>query len=56
MVFRFEKLFAGHYVGDLGRLAMLDLVQSGAMFTPEAVKTLSKWGVLQAGHISAIEK
>ncbi|ELU09300.1 hypothetical protein CAPTEDRAFT_151872 [Capitella teleta] len=52
----FEKLFAGHYVGDLGRLIMLDLVQNGVLFTPEAESVLSQWGVFKAGHISAIEK
>lgn len=56
LVKRFEKLFAGHYVGDLGRLIMLDLVQNGVLFTPEAESVLSQWGVFKAGHISAIEK
>ena len=53
---RFEKLFAGHYIGDLARLLMVRLVKEGALFGGRGLDQLSRWGVFTAGHLSNIEK
>jgi len=53
---RFEKLFAGHYVGDLIRVVLLDLTETGLLFGGHVSDKLKQWKSVSAGHVSNIER
>jgi len=53
---RFEKSFAGHYIGDLARLIMLRLVDDQLLFGGEKSEKLLQWGSFTAQHLSDIER
>jgi len=53
---RFEKSFAGHYIGDLARLVMLRLVNEQLLFGGEKSKKLLQWKSFTAQHLSDIER
>ena len=53
---RFEKLFAGHYVGDLARLVLLDLAENGLIFGGHMTDKLKQWKSVSASHVSNVEK
>lgn len=53
--FTFEKLFAGHYVGDLVRLHLKNLNSSG-VFLSEPCEALRHWGHFNGSHVTNIER
>ena len=55
-VHRFEKLFCGHYIGDLLRLVLVHLTEKGLMFQGKGLEKLRVWGCFKAVYISDIEK
>jgi len=54
--YRFEKSFAGHYIGDLARLIMLRLADEQLLFGGEKSDALLQWGTFTAQHLSDIER
>ena len=54
--FRYEKLFSGHYIGDLARLILLKLTDEGLIFGGKASEKLKTWKSFTAGHLSNIER
>jgi len=54
--FRFEKSFAGHYIGDLARLIMIKLTDERLMFGGEKSNRLLQWGAFTAQQLSDIER
>ena len=54
--FRFEKLFAGHYIGDLARLILLELTKQGLVFNGKASEKLQQWKTFTAEHLSQTER
>jgi hexokinase len=54
--FTFEKLFAGHYIGDLARLVMLKLVEKNLLFGGKESCKLQQWGSFTAEHLSDVER
>jgi hexokinase len=53
---RFEKLFAGHYVGDLVRLVLLKLAEDGLIFGGKVSEQLRVWGAVTSSHVSDVER
>ena len=54
--FRYEKLFSGHYIGDLARLVLLELTNQGLVFGGKATNKLKQWKSFTAEHLSQIER
>ena len=54
--YRFEKLFSGHYIGDLARLTMLKFIEEHLLLNPEVKDVFNTWGVITANHLSDIER
>jgi len=52
--FTFEKLFAGHYIGDLARLVLLRLTEQGLLFGGHVSEQLKTWKSFTAAHLSNI--
>ena len=55
-IFSFEKLFSGHYIGDLARLTMLRLIDEEVLLTQNMREMFTTWGVITGAHVSAIER
>ena len=54
--YRFEKLYAGHYLGELVRLALVRLTKLGLLFSGQATdKLLERWRFTTA-HVTAVER
>ena len=53
---RFEKLCAGHYIGNLARLVMLKLTEEGLLFQGKGSSKLSEWHTFTATNLSDVEK
>ncbi len=51
---RYEKLFSGHYIGDLARLVLLKLTEEGLAFRGKISEKLTKWRTFTAMHLSNI--
>ncbi|PIA93195.1 Hexokinase [Cercospora beticola] len=51
----FEKLSAGHYMGEMFRLAILDLYEQGLLFTGQDGDKIKEPYVLDTGFLSLIE-
>ncbi|CAK4030773.1 Hexokinase [Lecanosticta acicola] len=52
---RFEKLSAGHYLGEIFRLALLDLHEQQLIFKDHAAEHLRRPYVMDTGFLSAVE-
>lgn len=54
--FTFEKLFAGHYLGDLVRLVLCRLTDDGVLFHGIGSDRLRSWNTFTAEYLSDIER
>lgn len=53
--YTFEKLYAGHYLGELVRLAMVKLVSAGVLYKGKgSAKLMKRWN-FTTSHVTAIE-
>lgn len=53
---RFEKLFAGHYAGDLFRLVLLKLTEEGIILDGKVTQKLKTWGSVTCENVSDVER
>ena len=51
----FEKMSAGHYLGEIYRLVMLDLYGKGVLFSEQDISKLQEGYLIDTGFLSAIE-
>lgn len=51
----FEKMSAGYYLGEIFRLALVDLHQQGIMFEKQDTSKLNEAYLLDTGFLSAVE-
>jgi hexokinase len=55
-IFRFEKLYAGHYLGELVRLVLVKLTSAGVLYGGKGSDSLmTRWN-LTTSHVTAIER
>lgn len=54
--YTFEKLYAGHYLGELVRLALVKLTKLGLLFGGKGSEKLFKRWNLTTSHVTAIER
>lgn len=56
IIFRYEKMISGKYLGEIVRQALLKLINAGFLFEGKSSDVLNKFEGFKSSYLSKVEK